>query len=59
MAVRTEKKSGATPIQPFKVEISDAELEALRARPLIITHGWRGSVIEMLNVVGPLADPTA
>ena len=29
------------------------------ALPLIITHGWPGSVIEMLNVVGPLADPTA
>jgi pimeloyl-ACP methyl ester carboxylesterase len=27
--------------------------------PLIITHGWPGSVIEMLNVVGPLSDPTA
>ncbi|MCW2963482.1 MAG: Epoxide hydrolase [Actinomycetia bacterium] len=29
------------------------------ALPLIITHGWPGSVIEMLKVVGPLADPTA
>ena len=29
------------------------------ALPLIITHGWPGSVVEMLNVVGPLADPTA
>ncbi|MGZ4166780.1 MAG: epoxide hydrolase family protein [Solirubrobacteraceae bacterium] len=28
------------------------------ALPLIITHGWPGSVVEMLNVVGPLADPT-
>jgi pimeloyl-ACP methyl ester carboxylesterase len=27
--------------------------------PLIITHGWPGSIIEMLNVVGPLTDPTA
>jgi hypothetical protein len=27
--------------------------------PLIITHGWPGSVIEMLRVVGPLTDPTA
>jgi len=30
-----------------------------QALPLIITHGWPGSVIEMLNVVGPLTDPTA
>jgi len=29
------------------------------AMPLIITHGWPGSVIEMLNVVGPLTDPTS
>ncbi len=29
------------------------------ALPLIITHGWPGSVIEMLNVVGPLTDSTA
>lgn len=29
------------------------------ALPLIITHGWPGSVIEILNVVGPLTDPTA
>jgi pimeloyl-ACP methyl ester carboxylesterase len=29
------------------------------ALPLIITHGWPGSVIEMLHVIGPLTDPTA
>ena len=29
------------------------------ALPVIITHGWPGSIIEMLNVVGPLTDPTA
>src|SRR5438309_8570009 len=29
------------------------------AMPLIITHGWPGSVIEMLNVFGALTDPTA
>jgi pimeloyl-ACP methyl ester carboxylesterase len=29
------------------------------ALPVIITHGWPGSVVEMLNVVGPLTDPTA
>ena len=27
--------------------------------PLILTHGWPGSVIEMLDVIGPLTDPTA
>ena len=29
------------------------------ALPLIITHGWPGSIIEMLGVIGPLTDPTA
>ena len=27
------------------------------ALPVIITHGWPGSVVEMLNVIGPLTDP--
>lgn len=29
------------------------------ALPVIITHGWPGSVIEQLKIVGPLTDPTA
>ncbi|GIJ31001.1 epoxide hydrolase family protein [Micromonospora sediminimaris] len=29
------------------------------ALPLIMTHGWPGSVVELLGVVGPLTDPTA
>ncbi len=29
------------------------------ALPLLITHGWPGSIVEMLNVIGPLTDPTA
>jgi pimeloyl-ACP methyl ester carboxylesterase len=29
------------------------------ALPMIITHGWPGSIVEMLNVIGPLSDPTA
>jgi pimeloyl-ACP methyl ester carboxylesterase len=29
------------------------------ALPLIITHGWPGSVIELLGVISPLTDPTA
>jgi len=29
------------------------------ALPLIITHGWPGSIIEQLKVIGPLTDPTA
>jgi epoxide hydrolase len=33
-----------------------AEPDAL---PLILTHGWPGSVVEFLNVIGPLTDPRA
>ncbi|MBS1602568.1 MAG: epoxide hydrolase [Bacteroidetes bacterium] len=29
------------------------------AMPIIITHGWPGSVIEQLKIIGPLTDPTA
>lgn len=28
-----------------------------RALPLLITHGWPGSVVELLDVIGPLVDP--
>lgn len=30
-----------------------------KALPVIVTHGWPGSVIEQLKIVGPLTDPTA
>ena len=29
------------------------------ALPIILTHGWPGSVIEFLEIIGPLTDPTA
>ena len=29
------------------------------ALPLIMTHGWPGSIFELLKVIGPLTDPTA
>jgi pimeloyl-ACP methyl ester carboxylesterase len=29
------------------------------ARPLVLTHGWPGSVVEFLKVIGPLTDPAA
>jgi pimeloyl-ACP methyl ester carboxylesterase len=131
MAVTTDTSPDATAIRPFTVDISDAEVEDLRARivatrlpekepvadasqgvqlatmqalvqywgseydlwrvqtrlnalpqflteidgldihfihvksrhenalPVILIHGWPGSIVEMLNVVGPLTDPTA
>ena len=29
------------------------------ARPIILTHGWPGSIVEFLDVIAPLTDPTA
>src|SRR6195256_1324579 len=50
----------------FKTEINGLDIHFIHVKsqhknalPLIITHGWPGSVIEMLEVVGPLTDPTA
>src|SRR5262245_53289416 len=49
----------------FKTEIDGLDVHFIHiksrhedALPLIITHGWPGSVIELLEVVGPLTDPT-
>ena len=50
----------------FKTEIDGVDIHFIHVKsphpgalPLIITHGWPGSVIELLEVVGPLTDPTA
>ena len=50
----------------FKTEIDGVDIHFIHVKsrhedalPLIITHGWPGSVIELLGVVGPLTDPTA
>src|SRR5690349_14853586 len=61
---RCEAKLNALP--QFKTEIDGLDIHFIHVRsrhenalPLIITHGWPGSVIEMLGVVDPLTDPTA
>jgi pimeloyl-ACP methyl ester carboxylesterase len=61
---RCEAKLNALP--QFKTEIDGEDVHFIHvksrhenAMPLIITHGWPGSVIEMLGVIGPLTDPTA
>jgi pimeloyl-ACP methyl ester carboxylesterase len=50
----------------FKTEIDGLGIHFLHVRsrhenalPLILTHGWPGSVIEFMKVIGPLTDPTA
>ncbi|MDW5325208.1 epoxide hydrolase family protein [Plantactinospora sp. KLBMP9567] len=131
MAVKTDARTGVAEVRPFKIEVSEADLEDLRARiratrwpnretvdddsqgvplalmqdlarywandydwrkcearlkalphfvteidglgihfihvrskhedalPLVVCHGWPGSIVEQLKIIGPLTDPTA
>ena len=50
----------------FATEIDGVDIHFIHIRsqhedglPLIMTHGWPGSVIELLDTIGPLTDPTA
>src|SRR5689334_13311092 len=61
---RCEARLNALP--QFKTEIDGLDIHFIHVKsrhegalPLIITHGWPGSVIELLDVVAPLTDPTA
>jgi pimeloyl-ACP methyl ester carboxylesterase len=60
----TEARLNALP--QFRTEIDGLGIHFLHVRsphpgalPLLLTHGWPGSIIEFLKVVGPLTDPTA
>jgi pimeloyl-ACP methyl ester carboxylesterase len=51
---------------PLRTEIDGLGVHALHVRsphpdalPLVITHGWPGSVVEFLDAIGPLVDPPA
>jgi pimeloyl-ACP methyl ester carboxylesterase len=48
-----------TEIDGLDIYFIHVKSEHENALPLIITHGWPGSVIEMLEAIGPLTDPTA
>jgi len=61
---KVEAKLNALP--QFTTEIDGLTIHFIHVRsqhkdalPLIMTHGWPGSVIELLETVGPLTDPTA
>jgi pimeloyl-ACP methyl ester carboxylesterase len=61
---KVEAKLNALPQFITEIDGLDIQFAHVRSRhpnalPLIITHGWPGSVLELLKVVGPLADPTA
>jgi epoxide hydrolase len=60
----TEARLNAVP--QFRTEIDGLGIHFLHVRsphpdalPLVLTHGWPGSVVEFLKVLGPLADPVA
>ncbi len=48
-----------TEIDGVDIHFIHVESRHENALPLIMTHGWPGSVIELLESVGPLTDPTA
>jgi len=61
---KTEAKLNALP--NFVTEIDGLEIHFIHVRsehenalPLIVTHGWPGSVIEQLKIIDPLTNPTA
>jgi pimeloyl-ACP methyl ester carboxylesterase len=61
---RIEARLNALP--QFVTEIDGLDIHFIHVRsphddalPLIMTHGWPGSVIELLDSIGPLTDPTA
>ena len=61
---KAEAKLNALP--QFLTNIDGLDIHFIHARsphenamPLIMTHGWPGSVFELLKVIGPLTDPTA
>jgi len=59
-----EAKLNALPQFITRIDGLDIQFAHVRSRypnalPLIMTHGWPGSVLELLKVVGPLTDPVA
>jgi pimeloyl-ACP methyl ester carboxylesterase len=59
-----EAKLNALPQFMTKIDGLDIHFIHVRSKhpnalPLIVTHGWPGSIIEQLKIIGPLTDPTA
>jgi pimeloyl-ACP methyl ester carboxylesterase len=64
LAVKVEARLNAVP--QYRAVIDGLAIHFLHVRspepaalPLVLTHGWPGSVLEFLEVLGPLADPRA
>ncbi|WP_037377311.1 epoxide hydrolase family protein [Sinorhizobium americanum] len=61
---KAEAKLNALPQFVTSIDGLDIHFIHVRSRhenalPLIMTHGWPGSIFELLKVIGPLTDPTA
>jgi pimeloyl-ACP methyl ester carboxylesterase len=61
---KAEAKLNALPQFITSIDGVDVHFIHVRSRhknalPLIVTHGWPGSVVEQLKIIGPLTDPTA
>jgi pimeloyl-ACP methyl ester carboxylesterase len=61
---KVEAKLNALP--QFVTEIDGLDIHFIHVRskhenalPMIVTHGWPGSIIEQMKIIGPLTDPTA
>jgi len=61
---KVEARLNALPM--FMTEIDGLDIHFIHVRskhenalPLVVTHGWPGSIIEQLKIIGPLTDPTA
>ena len=58
-------EAGLNALPQFLTKIDGVDIHFLHVRsrhenamPLVMTHGWPGSVVELLDTVGPLTDPT-
>src|SRR5258707_11764706 len=61
---KAEAKLNTLPQFVTEIDGLDIQFVHVRSRhpnalPLIMTHGWPGSIFELLQVIGPLTDPTA
>src|ERR671924_704760 len=61
---KVEARLNALPQFITKIDGLDIHFIHVRSRhpnalPVIVTHGWPGSIIEQMKIIGPLTDPTA
>ena len=61
---RCEARLNALPNLVTEIDGLDIHFIHVRSRhedalPIVVTHGWPGSIIEQLKIIGPLTDPTA